>query len=215
MESWFRRTVLAILVSACALTQQAYAQDSSPVLEAVVQPDIERREIKEGQIDAENWEMGFFAGVLSFEDFGSNDVYGLRLAYHITEDWFAEANYGVSKLQKSSSESIAGFLPLLTDDERNLSYYNLNLGFNALPGEVFIGRWAFNSSFYFIVGAGNTVFASDEYFTYNFGGGLRLFITDWIAMHWDVRNHLMTHEIFGEEKDIQNLESHLGFTLFF
>ncbi|WP_053980468.1 outer membrane beta-barrel domain-containing protein [Marinagarivorans algicola] len=215
MESWIRGAVLIALVS-CGITgHNAVAQDSSTLLADVVQPDIERRDIEEAEIDAENWEFGFYAGVLSFEDFGSNDVYGVRIAYHISEDWFAEANYGISKLQKSSSEKIAGFPPLLTDDERDLSYYNLNLGFNLLPGELFIGKWAFNSSFYFILGAGNTLFASDEYFTYNVGGGLRLFVTDWIAMHWDVRNHLMTHALFGEDKDIQNLETHLGVTLFF
>lgn len=215
MESWIRRAVLTTLVSCSFLGNHATAQDSSTLLEEVVQPDIERREIKEAEIDAENWEFGFYAGVLSFEDFGTNDVFGLRMAYHITEDWFAEANYGLSELQKSSSENIAGFPPLLTDEERDLSYYNLNLGYNLLPGEVFIGKWAFNSSFYFIAGAGNTLFASDEYFTYNFGAGLRLFVTDWIAMHWDVRNHVMKHSLFGEEKEIQNLEAHLGFTLFF
>lgn len=215
MESWIRRTILVALVSCSAIGNNATAQDSNSLLADVVQPDIERREVEEAIIDAENWEFGFYAGILSFEDFGSNDVYGLRMAYHITEDWFVEANYGVSTLQKSSSENIAGFPPLLTEDERDLSYYNLNLGYNLLPGEVFLGKWAFNSSFYFVIGAGNTLFASDEYFTYNFGGGLRLFATDWIAMHWDVRNHLMTHALFGEDKEIQNLETTLGLTLFF
>ena len=215
MESWIRRAVLITLVNGCFLSNDTFAQDATTLLDEVVQPDIERREIKEAEIDAENWEFGFFAGVLSFEDFGTNDVFGLRMAYHITEDWFAEANFGLSELQKSSSENLAGFSPLLTEDERDLSYYNVNLGYNILPGEVYLGKWAFNSSFYFIVGAGNTLFASDEYFTYNFGAGLRLFATDWIAMHWDVRNHVMEHSLFGEEKEIQNLEAHLGLTLFF
>ncbi|HEY7771584.1 MAG TPA: outer membrane beta-barrel domain-containing protein [Marinagarivorans sp.] len=217
MESWIRRIVLVALVSGVTLSGHTLAQgsDQGKLLGDVVQPDIERRKVKEALIDSENFEFGFYAGVMAFEDFGSNDVYGLRLAFHVTEDWFVEANYGFSKLQETSYEQLSGAAPILTDDQRDMSYYNLNLGYNLLPGEVYIGNRAFNSNFYLMFGAGNTLFADEDYFTYNFGGGLRLFLTDWIAMHWDVRNHLMTHARFGKEKEIQNLETHVGLTLFF
>ena len=217
MESWIRRIILVALVSGPTLSTTAFAQsaEQGKLLGDVIQPDIERRDVDESIIDSENFEFGFFAGIMSFEDFGSNDVYGLRLAFHVTEDWFVEANYGLSKLQPSTYEQQPGTIPILTDDQRELSYYNLNLGYNLLPGEVYLGNLALNSSFYLIFGAGNTLFADNDYFTYNFGGGLRLFATDWIAMHWDVRNHLMTHALFGPEKEIQNLETHIGLTLFF
>ncbi len=217
MESWIRRFILIALISGTTLSSVSFAQstDQGQLLNDVVQPDITRREVDEGLIDSEDFEFGFYAGVLSFEDFGSNDVYGFRLAYHVTEDWFVEGNYGFSKLQPTSYEALSGSAPLLSDDQRNLSYYNLNLGYNLLPGEVYIGKRAFNSSFYLIIGAGNTLFADNDYFTYNFGGGLRLFFNDWIAAHWDVRNHIMAHALFGEEKEIQNLETHIGLTLFF
>ncbi len=217
MESWIRRIILAALVSVPTLSTAVLAQNTQQgeLLGEVIQPDIERREVDESIIDSENFEFGFYAGVMSFEDFGSNDVYGLRLAFHVTEDWFVEANYGLSKLQASSYEDQPGVNPILSEDQRNLSYYNLNLGYNLFPGEVYLGNRALNTNFYLIFGAGNTLFADNDYFTYNFGGGLRVFATDWIAIHWDVRNHLMTHSLFGPDKDIQNLETHLGLTLFF
>jgi hypothetical protein len=31
----------------------------------------------------------------------------------------------------------------------------------------------------------------------------------------DCRNHLFSHSLLGEEKKIQNLESHLGMTIYF
>ena len=217
MESWIRRIILVALISGNALSGLALAQstDKGRLLDDVIQPDIKRREVDEAIIDSENFEFGFYAGVMSVEDFGTNDVYGIRLAFHVTEDWFIETNYGISKLQPTSYEVLSGSVPLLSEKQRELSYYNLDLGYNLLPGEVYLGRWAFNSSFYFVLGAGNTLFADNEYFTYNFGGGLRLFATDWIALHLDVRNHLLTHALFGEDKEIQNLETHLGATLFF
>lgn len=217
MESWLRRIILGALLSPlAAIGVNAQAEpDDGGLLGEVVKPDIVRREVDEALIDSENFEFGLFAGIMSFEDFGSNDVYGLRMAFHITEDWFVEGTYGVAQLQPTSYERLNSSPPLLTDEQREMSYYNLNLGFNLFPGELYLGKRAFNTNFYFVFGAGNTLFADNDYFTYNFGGGIRIFFTDWIAMHWDVRNHVMTHAIFSNEKEIQNLETHIGATIFF
>lgn len=213
MESRFQRFVLAIVLAISAASLQA-ADGGRSVLDDVISPDLERRKIDEGRIDSENIEVGFFAGVLSVEDFGSNDVYGARLAFAVTEDFFLESSIGFSTLQETSWEAL-GRVSLLNEDERELLYYNASVGWNLFPGETYIGRYAFHSNVYLVAGAGNTEFASDEFFTYHFGGGFRLFMTDWITFHMDVRNHLMSHTIFGHEKDIQNLETTMGLTIFF
>lgn len=213
MESRLQRFVLAIVLATSATALQA-AGDGRQVLDDVISPDIERRNIDEGKIDSENIEVGFFAGVLSFEDFGSNDVYGARLAFAVTEDFFIETSVGFSTLQETSWEQL-GRIPELTEDERELMYYNASIGWNVFPGETYIGKFAFHSNVYLLAGAGNTRFGSDEFFTYHFGGGFRLFLTDWMAFHMDARNHLLTHSKLGYEKDIQNLETTTGLTIFF
>lgn len=226
MESRFQRIFLIALlaISTIAITTSlpVHAQDDDDdeeeqtVLDAVINPDIERRVIDEDEIDTENFELGFFAGVMSVEDFGSNSIYGMRIGYHITEDFFLEAAYGSTKTSETSFETLSGGSDLLTEDQRQLDYYNISLGITILPGEVFIAkRWAFNTNYYIIGGAGNTLFADNEYFTYNFGGGFRLFASDWLAFRVDVRNHVFTHNILGEDKEIQNLETHLGMSLYF
>lgn len=217
MESWFQRIFLTTSLLLCALP--SHAQDDEPerektVLDAVIEPDLNRRTVKEDKIDTENIEIGVYSGVMSVEDFGSNDVFGYRLAYHITEDWFLEGVYGMTDTGETTAESIFGID--LVGDDRKLTYYNMSLGVNLFPGEIFLGRnYAFNSNLYLILGAGNTKYAGDEFFTYNFGGGFRLFITDWAAFRLDFRNHIFTHTILGEDKSIQNLETHLGLSLFF
>lgn len=213
MESWLQRLVLAILVATSAPTLLA-ADEERTILDDVISPEIERRKIDDDKLDTESLEIGFYAGVLSVEDFGSNDVYGGRMALYVTEDVFLEGNIGFSNLQETSYETLSGETKLLSEDERQLTYYNLNLGLNLFPGEIYLGRWAFNSNFYIVGGAGNTNFADNEYFTYQFGGGFRLFATDWLSLHVDFRNHVLEHGIFGEEKKIQNLESHVGLSLF-
>ncbi len=57
----------------------------------VVEPEVARRKIKVPKIDAKNIELGGYYGSLSIEDFGTNAVWGLNAAYHVTEDFFFRA----------------------------------------------------------------------------------------------------------------------------
>ena len=165
MESRLQPVILtAALLCLAGLPASALAADSKSndqVIDDIVKPDIERRTIDDDKIDTEDFELGFYAGVMSVEDFGSNDVYGLRLAYHISESMFIEGAYGITQTQKTTAETLDR-LVLLTDDQRELSYYSLNFGYNLLPGEHYVGRWAFNTNFYIVAGAGSTLFADEE-----------------------------------------------------
>ncbi|MGH1470462.1 MAG: outer membrane beta-barrel domain-containing protein [Cellvibrionaceae bacterium] len=226
MENRIKRLFLISLTCSLgiltAVSLPAVAQDdeevnpSDSVLDKIITPDMERRVIEEDILDNEDFEIGFYAGVLSIEDFGSNSVVGVRLAYHVTEDFFLEGTYALSNLQETSFERLSGSTPLFTDEQRELSYYNIAFGWNMLPGEVFIGKnWAFNTSFYLIAGAGSTSFADEQHFTYSIGGGLRIALTDWLSFHVDMRDHIFSHDLLGEDITTQNLEAHIGLTLFF
>ncbi|MBA1332239.1 hypothetical protein QQ73_14360, partial [Candidatus Endoriftia persephone str. Guaymas] len=79
------------------------------------------------------------------------------------------------------------------NSERNFTYYNLSVGYNLLPGEVFIGRdRAFNSQLYLIGGAGSTTFAGDDHFSINLGLGYRLLLSDSFALHLDLCDQLFS-----------------------
>ena len=218
----FLLTVIATpVLSAIALNCNAQQSDDdeeqgSSVLDQIITTDLERRTIEDDVIDNEDFEIGLFAGVMSFEDFGSNSVAGIRIAYHVTEDFFLETTVGQSTLGESSYERFQNILPAFSGGDRDILYYNMSLGYNILPGEIFIGEnWAFNSTFYMVIGAGNTDFGGESNFTYSFGGGLRLFLTDWMALHIDMRDHVLSHDILAEDITIHNLEAHLGLTVFF
>ena len=180
MESRFRVLFLIVAMiglSGCAATKNLFGfgpdETPPPTAEApgqVVDPEVERREIKEARIDREDWEVGVFGGIMSVEDWQSNVSYGVRLAYHLTEGFFVEGTVGRTETGKTSFEILSGGAELLTDDERILTYYNVNVGYNILPGEVFIGEGrAFNTNVYLIAGMGSTRFAGDDRFTVNFG----------------------------------------------
>ncbi|MEO0442458.1 MAG: outer membrane beta-barrel domain-containing protein [Pseudomonadota bacterium] len=215
------RLTLALVLSLAGCL--AYAQSDPPVdgetdsaiLNEIITPDIERRRIKQSQLDSEDWEIGIYGGVFSIEDFGSNSIVGLRFAYHMTEDFVVELNYGVTDAQESSIEVLGGGIRLLTDDQREYSYYNVSLVYNLFPGEIFLGRKkAFNSSFYLLAGAGNTTFNENDYFTYTIGGGLRFYLTDAIALHFTAKDHIFRNDII-EDKLTNNLEGSLGLSFYF
>lgn len=182
----------------------------------VVEPAVKRRDIERAAIDTENFEAGLFVGTISIEDFGSSVMYGARGAYHFTEDLFAEATIATAKAGKTSYEDLSGAANLLTDSERQYTYYDLAIGWNALPGEVFFGgKRAMPSAVYFTLGAGSTRFAGDDHFTVAVGSGLRLLVNDWVAVHLDVRDHMFNSDLLGKDKLTQNLQVGLGVTAFF
>jgi outer membrane beta-barrel protein len=208
---WLGAALLACLTLGSAAVLAADDQDTP-----IIDPGITRREIKTPHIGSADFELGAYAGVISVEDFGSSPVYGLRGAYHITEDFFAEAAYGRSTVGKTSYETLSGTAQVLTDAERLYSYYNISLGYNLLPGEAFIGsKHAFNSALYVIAGVGSTTFANDSRFTVNFGTGYRFLATDWLALHVDVRDHVFSSDLLGTSKTTHNLEFTGGMTVFF
>ena len=225
MESRIRVLFLAAVVfglPGCAATKNLFGwgNDSAPPptepQAQVIDPDVERREIKEPAIDTEDFEIGLFGGIMSIEDFGSDLVYGAKLTYHVTEGFFVEGTVGLTQAGQTSFELLSGGAPILSEDDRDFTYYNLNLGYNILPGEAFIGeRRAFNTGLYVIAGLGSTRFAGDDRFTVNFGAGYRFILSDSVALHLDFRDHLYDIDVVGEEKTAHNLEGALGLTVFF
>lgn len=183
--------------------------------EQLIQPELHRRKVELADIDTEDFEVSVYTGLLSVEDFGVKPVLGVRLAYHINEDLFVEGAFAKSEAGKTSWERISGGALLFND--RNITYYNVSLGFNILPGEAFLTRkHAFNTALYIIGGFGSTSFAGDDRLTINFGGGFRILTTDWLAIHVDVRDHLFNiNDVLGEDKMANNLEVTFGVSAFF
>lgn len=208
--------LLAGLLPRPASAQAPDGVGAAPETPQVVEPRVKRREVKPPGLDTENFEAGLFVGTISIEDFGSSVSYGARIAYHFTEDVFAEATIGTAKAGKTSYEDLSGSAQLLTSSERQFTHYDISVGWNALPGEVFFGGdRAMPSAVYFTLGAGSTNFAGDDHFTVALGAGLRLLATDWLAVHLDARNLAFESDLLGRNKLTQHLQFTFGLTAFF
>ncbi len=183
----------------------------------VIKPEVKPREVSEADIDTEFFEIGIYAGVLSIDNFGTEPVYGVNASFHATEDFFLQGNYAVSKAGTTSFEDLSGNnVRLLTDSERDYTYYNLLLGYNIFPGEVFMtSKLTFNSAFYLVGGVGNTKFGGEDNFTTTIGTGYRIILRDWLTWHIDFRDHIFRSDIINESQTTHNIELSSGLTLFF
>ena len=194
---------------------QIVAEDA-PGEPAIIEPQVNRRVVKTPKIKAKDFELGGYFGALSIQDFGTNPLYGVRAAYHVSEDIFLEGFLARSKGGITSLEDVFPRITVISDSGRHFTYYDLDVGYNVLPGEIFLGRGrAFNSALYVTVGMGDVKFADKDQFALNFGLGERLLLTDWLAMHLDVRDHVFETAVTGRTKNVHNLEATLGLTVFF
>jgi outer membrane beta-barrel protein len=208
--------VLSLVLAALTATSlAARAADERPANEQVIEPQVDRREVRLPKFPNNDWEFGLFGGTYATENFGSSFVWGARLGYHITEDIFVEGTYGRTKV---SDENFRQILPggIFPQPRAKLYYYNLSAGYNILPGELFAGkRYAMPAALYLMGGIGSTSFLEQRRQTVNFGLGLRVFMKDWAAIQVDMRDHIYSIDLLGKRQNTQNLELSAGLTFFF
>lgn len=197
--------VLGLLVG-----EAAFAQTPAPVIE----PQVDRRQIRIPKIDVDDIEIGVYGGILSVEDFGSSPVFGVRVGYHVTENFFIEGAYGVSKVSDESFRRLG--IAIFTQPEVDLSYYHLSVGYNLFPGEVFYGKnWAMTSAVYLIGGVGNVDFNNEKTTAFNFGIGVRVLPKDWFAVRAEIRDLLFESDLLGKNELKHNFELTLGLSVYF
>ena len=151
-------------------------------------PQVDRRDLEVPKFPSNDFEFGLYTGTFATQNFGSSWVYGAKIGYHITEDFFVEGVYGQTNV---SDELFRQILPggVFPKEKEKLSYYNLSIGYNLLPGEIFIGgRRARPSQFYLVAGVGSTKFADQRRPTVNVGFGYRVYLADWAALQLDLRH---------------------------
>ncbi len=202
------RTLTALLLPLIAATTLAQTR---PTDEPPIVPSVERRELRLPRFPSRDFELGAFVGTYATENFGASPVYGLRLGYHLTEDWFVEGSFASTQVSDASFRQI---LPggIFSSEKERLSYYALSAGYNLLPGEVFFGdRQARATAIYLVGGVGSTDFAGQKRQTFHLGFGWRILLGERAALRVDLRDHVFSLDLLGRNQSTQNLEATLGF----
>jgi outer membrane beta-barrel protein len=182
----------------------------------VIEPQVVRRKIKVPKIAAKDIELGASYGEISIESYTAAPVWGLMGDYHITEDFFFEAAFGRAQAGQTSFETLSGDIQLLTNAERQFTYYNLSVGYNFLPGEVFLGpNHALTSAFYLLGGMGGVKFEGNSTFSANFGAGFRVLPTDWLAIRIEAQDIVFKSDFLGTNRLRNNLKAYIGASVYF
>lgn len=216
--------LLALLAAAPALAQTtapapaptAPATQQQPANEQVIVPEVQRRDVRIPRFPSKDFEVGALVGTYATQSFGASAVTGVRLGYHLSEDFFVEGIYALTKVSDKTFEEIFPGAGPLADTDKKLSYYNVSAGYNLFPGEIFLGsKYAKASSIYVIGGVGSTKFANQRKQTFNVGFGFRVLFTDRWAVRVDVRDHIFSYDLLGVRQNTQNLELTTGFAYYF
>ena len=217
METRFRGIFLAgsLLIAMMPVTQVA-AQSDEEDQSTLIEPQIERIEFDESQIDSDDFEISVYVGYLALEDFDTDLVAGIKLGYNVSEDFFVQASYGLGDSGKTSFEILSGGAPLLSSDEREVEYYLVSLGFNLFPGEAFLtDSTTFNTVLYLSAGVGNTEFAGDDRFTIAYAVGYRTLFADGFSLDIEMRDLIFEQDLFGSDETTHNIELTVAFNFFF
>ena len=204
-----------IAIASFAAGSALAAQEVLPADDQVIQPQIDRRDIKIPQIPSNDLEAGVYAGTYSTDGFDASVVRGVRLGYHVTEDYFFEAVLAQTRVSDQMYRQIlpAGIIP---QSQNLLRYFNVSVGYNLFPGELFLGEsLAYISSVYLIGGVGSTTLMDERHQTVSFGFGIRTMLADWAAVQVDVRDHMFSLDLQGYRRNTQNIELTGGVTFFY
>jgi outer membrane beta-barrel protein len=211
-----RRLLIVLSLAASALPALAQSTAPAPATsEPVVVPEVDRRDVRKPRYPSNDFEVGLYTGAYATENFGTSWVYGARIGYHLTEDFFVQGVYAQTKV---TDEAFRQILPggIFESQTQKLNYYNLSVGYNILPGEVFLfSSRARPSQLFIIGGVGSTKFVDQNKPTYNFGFGFRVFLTDYASLQLDLRDHMFSLDLLGKSRSTQNIELTTGLSFYF
>ncbi|MFC3151107.1 outer membrane beta-barrel domain-containing protein [Litoribrevibacter euphylliae] len=199
--------------SAEEANDEAASDKSSDSTDWLYKPDMSEEDVDVPAIDTENFEISVFAGLISMEDFGSESFTGARIAYHPLDFLFVEASWAESEINDDNYRRFG--VPLFENASEDVEFFDASVGLQLMPGEVFIGKWAFPSSLYLIGGIGSTSILDEDLETYNLGVGLRVLATDWWAFRVEARDYYFESDLLGEAENKHNLAVSIGTGVFF
>ncbi len=185
-----KKWIIFVFVFLCLLSPAVWVSAQTPDFpkseDPLIAPPSEALEFKEEKIDQEFIEISPYYGLFAIDGFSTSSVMGLNLALHLTEDIFFEGNYGITQV---GDDAFGGGLTIFTDTD--MSYWNVNLGYNLFPGQIFVTRSrTLNSTIYIVGGAGLTEFDAKSRFTFNLGTGYKIFFTDWMDAGFRLSLHV-------------------------
>ena len=160
---------------------------------------------------------GWYAGDLS----DGAPMYGGAYTFHFTEDLGLEASYLRTREHYEILDAIVDRqqdLVGITGSENNtMQFFMGHLVWSMAYGKVrWMGGGISRYDFYLSLGGGATVEPSVTGLTGSLGLGTKFYLTEWLALRWDVRDaiHQQKRVALGLEKIVNDITITAGLSLF-
>jgi len=160
---------------------------------------------------------GWFAGDLS----DGAPTYGGAYTFHFTEDLGLEASYLHTREHFELLDAIVarqqGLVNLVQSTDTPINFFMGHLVWSLAYGKVrWMGGGISRYDFYFSLGGGAISEAGDIGLTGSGGFGMKFYLTEWLALRWDVRDavHQQKRVQLGVEKIVNDITATGGLSLF-
>lgn len=209
MHKHYLTIVRLVVVSIISSNLDAQENQTTNEGVRVVEPETRVDRAQRAAIDDERFQLGFFTGTLSVEDFGTEVVAGFELTYHLQADWLLQAGAGTADIDRAAFETPQA--SFLANKDRKFRYLNMGGGYRWFRGRSFLGSSAkYDSDIYVLFGAERVSFAANDEWGINVGLSYRVVLRDWLTMNIDMREHVFKREFIGDDKQTFNTEFKIG-----
>lgn len=208
----FRTTALCCICYALIAPLTGVAQEDKPPIK-VIDPDKKITAANPAALDTEHFELGFYAGALSVEDFNTNPVLGAALRYYFNERFLLEGSLGTSETERANPEDN---LDRDFNPERDFNYIGVAAGYRFLRGRSFWGKKRkYNTGLYVLAGLEQVDFADESNTGIVIGVSYKTVLTDYLTINLDFKDHIVNRDFVGDDKMTQNTEIIFGINTIF
>lgn len=148
-------------------------------------------------------------------------IYGGAYTFHFSEDLGLEASYFRTRQRfgflESVNQSNLGTIRLLDLPEETLELYSGHLVWSLAYGKVrWLGGAIGRFDFYLALGGGASVEPGDRGLTGSGGFGMKFYLTQWLALRLDVRDHVrqMNRQQLGVDRIVNDISAMGGLSVF-
>jgi outer membrane beta-barrel protein len=165
---------------------------------------------------ARRHEISALGGVYAADLMSSSWLAGGAYTFHFSEDLGLEASFGYTRSKAEVVKLIEERLSTdLVREDVPVFLYEGHLVWSLAYGKLrwfgsHISRFDFNLA----LGGGVTDNRSARGLTFSGGFGLKFFPSSWLAVRVDVRDQVLTQELLGESRIVNNLIATLGLSVF-
>lgn len=161
-------------------------------------------------------ELSAMGGVYGAELLSSSWLGMGAYSFHLTEELGIEVAFGYTRADSELVRIIENDrgVTLLRETTPALLYLGHVLWSIAYGKMRWFGGSISRFDLYLALGGGITDNQTARGLTFSGGVGLKFYLTRWLALRLDVRDHVLQQQLLGESTLVNNLVASLGFSLF-